>query len=417
MSNDLKPSPAVTVLSKLPIVLFCVVMLAMLGIMITGTNETIEEAKPKTEEVVITPPELDTQEKAGISEMPKPEEEPPPLETVSSPNAGPKVVTVIRDAPTAEDRKRFSAEKALLRSWRIERQKKALEAPMRVELASVKKVREETGQAPANPAQSSTARPANGVRNELQNELSEHVASLARDRKKTGYDDRINDRIDKEEFGERSHESQWTSPYRRDPGARYEVKTGTLIPSILLTGVNSDLPGQITAQVSQNVWDTATGRYLLIPQGSRLLGVYDSRVVTGQERVLIAWNRVIFPDGSSLTLEAMPGVDQAGYSGFHDQVDNHYFAVFGQAILMSLITGLSSYAVDTFGETGSGSADNPTLQSELGTSLATSLGQAGAKLLERNMAINPTLEIRPGYRFNVVTVKDLAFRGPYAGVR
>jgi type IV secretion system protein VirB10 len=141
----------------------------------------------------------------------------------------------------------------------------------------------------------------------------------------------------------------------------------------MVSGVNSDLPGSLIAQVSQNVHDTATGRSLLIPRGSKLYGVYGSRALYGQSRVLIAWNRVIFPDGSSVTLGAMSGADLAGYAGFHDQVDNHYLRVFGSAIMMSLITGGMSYAVDRVAgndSSGNGNESSTTLQDEMTAALA-----------------------------------------------
>ena len=116
----------------------------------------------------------------------------------------------------------------------------------------------------------------------------------------------------------------------------------------MLSGVNSELPGNLIAQVSQNIYDSARGRNLLIPQGSKLHGVYDSRVIYGQERVLIAWNRIIFPDGSAFTLGAMPGADMAGYAGFNDDVNNHYLRIFGSAMLMSGIMGDTAYAMDSF---------------------------------------------------------------------
>ena len=212
------------------------------------------------------------------------------------------------------------------------------------------------------------------------------------------------DRRDKEAFLDtRSRRAdEWTLGHQRQAGARCEIKTGTVIPGIMLTGVNSDLPGKIIGQVSQNVYDTATGRLLLIPQGSRLLGVYDSRVAVGQDRVLIAWNRIIFPDGSSITIDSMPGTDQAGYGGVEDQVNNHYFRIFGSAMIMSLISGGTAYAVDSLRpESSSNSNQNPTLRDEMGTALATQLGQASLQLLQQNVNIKPTLEIRPGFRFNI----------------
>mgnify|MGYP000629702635 CR=1 FL=1 len=190
-----------------------------------------------------------------------------------------------------------------------------------------------------------------------------------------------------------------------------EIKTGTVIPAVMVSGINSDLPGVMIAQVSQNVWNTANGKYLLIPQGSKLYGVYDSRVVYGQERVLIAWNRVIFPDGSSVTLGAMPGADSAGYAGFHDQVNNHYVRLFGSAFLMSGVTAGITYsqrqnqATNTYGA--------PSASSALSEALGQQLGQVTAQLIAKNLSISPTLEIRPGYRFNVVVTKDMTFSKPY----
>ena len=221
---------------------------------------------------------------------------------------------------------------------------------------------------------------------------------------------------DKEAFFERfaARDSAWILPHSRTAGQALELKTGAVIPGVMVTGINSDLPGSIIAQVSQNVFDTATGQHLLIPRGARLYGVYDSRVVYGQERVLVAWNRLIFPDGSAVTLGAMPGADMAGFAGYADKVDNHYARVFGSAAIMSLITGGMAYTMDSLG--GDGSSENPTLQDEMGSALAAQMGQTSLQLLQKNLNIKPTLEIRPGYRFNLVVTKDLVFQEPY-GVR
>lgn len=217
---------------------------------------------------------------------------------------------------------------------------------------------------------------------------------------------------DREEFLSRSREADWDSPHTRAAGRAYELQTGTVVPGVMLTGINSDLPGSLIGQVAQDVFDSATGRYLLIPKGSRLYGVYDSRVAMGQRRVLIAWQRLIFPDGSALTLEAMPGASRDGYAGFKDQVDNHYLRTFGNAILMSLITGGMAYSLDTLDDSG-GTDDKPSLQNEMGSALASQLGQASLQMLQQNMTIGPSLEIRPGYRFNVILTKDVAFEAPY----
>ena len=218
---------------------------------------------------------------------------------------------------------------------------------------------------------------------------------------------------DKEAFFDRAgKDSTWSLPHTRTAGQKFEVKTGAVIPGVMVTGINSDLPGNIIAQVSQNVFDSATGNHLLLPQGAKLFGVYDSRVIYGQERVLVAWNRVVFPDGSAITLGAMPGSDKSGYAGYSDQVDNHYFRIFGSAVLMSLMSGGMAYTMDSL-DTSNSESDKPTLQNEMGSALAAQLGQATLQLLQKNLNIKPTLEIRPGYQFNVIVTKDLVFERPY----
>ena len=115
------------------------------------------------------------------------------------------------------------------------------------------------------------------------------------------------------------------------PSTPYMLRACFVIPATLISGINSDLPGQIVAQVSQNVYDTPVGRYLLVPQGSRLIGSYDSKVAYGQGRVLVAWQRIVFPDGKALDMGAMPGSDGAGYAGLADKTNNHYLRIFGSA--------------------------------------------------------------------------------------
>lgn len=223
-----------------------------------------------------------------------------------------------------------------------------------------------------------------------------------------GYD--VSADIDKEQFFERSKpDTQWINQNIRTAGQKYEIKTGSVISAAMITSVNSDLPGNMIAQVTQNVYDSATGNYLLIPQGSRLFGVYDSRVIMGQQRVLVAWNRIVFPDGSAMTIPSIPGADMAGNSGFHQKVDNHYFRIFGSSILMALITAGTAYAVDE-----SNNSDNEnSLSSQLNSALAQQLGQTTSSLLQKHLNIKPTLEIEAGYRFNIVLTKDLVFGGSY----
>lgn len=218
--------------------------------------------------------------------------------------------------------------------------------------------------------------------------------------------------IDKEQFFERSQpDNQWINSNIRTAGQKYEIKTGSVIPAAMVTAINSDLPGNMIAQVTQNIYDSATGNYLLIPQGTKLFGVYDSRVIMGQQRVLVAWNRIIFPDGSAMTIPSIPGADMAGNSGFNQKVDNHYFRIFGSSILMALITAGTAYAVDE----NSNSDNENSLSSQLNSALAQQLGQASTSLLQKHLNIAPTLEIEPGYQFNIVLTKDLVFGGSYRG--
>jgi len=194
------------------------------------------------------------------------------------------------------------------------------------------------------------------------------------------------------------------------PHSPYELRAGFVIPGTLISGVNSQLPGQIMAQTSQDVFDTATGKHKLFPQGSRLVGTYSSEVAYGQARVLVAWQRIVFPDGKAMDIGAMPGADGAGYAGFKDQVDNHYVRIFGSALLMSAITAGVAYSQQN---QNTGSMNAPNAQSTLSSALGQQLGQATVQMITKNMNIAPTLEIRPGYRFNILVTKDLTLSKPY----
>lgn len=190
---------------------------------------------------------------------------------------------------------------------------------------------------------------------------------------------------------------------RIKPISPYEVKAGSVIPAVMLSGINSDLPGQILAQVSENVYDTASGKYLMIPQGSRLVGQYLNKVNTGQDRVMVTWQRIIYPDGSSLNIENMQGVDPSGYSGFEDKTDNHYKATFGQALLLSIFSAGAQLA-QPIPKAGS-LAYTP--QQVAAGSVSQQMAQYGMASMNRGMNIPPTITIRPGYRFNIMVNKDI----------
>jgi type IV secretion system protein VirB10 len=195
------------------------------------------------------------------------------------------------------------------------------------------------------------------------------------------------------------------------PLSPFEITTGTIIPAVLLTEANSDLPGLLTARVRENVYDSATGEHLLIPQGTVITGAYDSVVTYGQERLLVAWQRLLFPDGTKLNLGSMPGVDALGAAGFEDQVNHHYLRIFGGATLLSVIS--AGLQISQGGADYSNTTERQNLTDTLGAALGQNLGEAASQLIRRNLNVQPKIEIRSGYRFNVFVRKDLVFRGPY----
>jgi type IV secretory pathway VirB10-like protein len=210
-------------------------------------------------------------------------------------------------------------------------------------------------------------------------------------------------------FVNASIDTRTTSPDRvAVPASSYVVQAGNIIPAALITGIRSDLPGQITAQVTESVFDSPTGRFLLVPQGARLIGVYDSQVAFGQSRVLLIWTRLIMPNGHSIVLERQPGADTAGYAGLEDEVDNHWGALF-KAALLSTLLGVGSELGST---TGTGS--NSDVISALRRGSSDSLNQTGQKVVQQNLNIQPTLTVRPGFPVRVIVNRDLVLE-PYKG--
>lgn len=187
--------------------------------------------------------------------------------------------------------------------------------------------------------------------------------------------------------------------------SRYELKRGSVIPATLITGINSDLPGRITAQVSQNVYDSATGHHLLIPQGTKLFGRYDSKVSFGQSRVLVVWTDIIFTNGSTLQIGGMAGTDAEGYGGFNDKIDRHYLRTFGSAVLLAVIgTGIDMAVPES-----STLATQDTASDAARRNFVETFGRVAERTINKNLDVQPTLRIRPGYKFNVLVDQDMVF--------
>jgi type IV secretory pathway VirB10-like protein len=186
------------------------------------------------------------------------------------------------------------------------------------------------------------------------------------------------------------------------PLSPFVLQAGAVIPAALVTGIRSDLPGQIVAQVTQNVYDSPTGRSLLVPQGTRIIGQYDNGIGLGQRRVLLVWNRLIFPNGRSIVLERQPGADAQGYSGLEDGVDNHWWDLIKAAGLSTLLGVGAELASD----------DNDRLIRAIRDGAQDTINQAGQQIIQRQLQVPPTLTVRPGFPVRVIVTRDLILE-PY----
>ncbi len=193
------------------------------------------------------------------------------------------------------------------------------------------------------------------------------------------------------------------------PASPYQLMAGTLLSAAMVTGLNSDLPGECIATITEPVYDTVTGRTLLIPQGSRLLGQYNSEVTYGQSRILLVWNRIVMPDGSSIVLDRLPATDPQGYAGVSDRVDNHWSKLLAGAALSTLLGVGAELGSQNDGLSGTG---QQTVVVATSRSAEDSLNQVGQQITRRNLNVQPTLTVRPGFPVRVIVNKDLVLR-PY----
>jgi type IV secretion system protein VirB10 len=222
-------------------------------------------------------------------------------------------------------------------------------------------------------------------------------------------------RPETESAGEQPHTATLTPPAASatavqidSAGSPYTVWAGTVIPSLLITGVNSDLPGEVLGQTSRDVYDSRTQRILLVPKGSRLIGSYDNRSV-GTGRLIVSWTRLILPDGRSMVLPRLAGTDAQGRAGLHDEVDHHYGRVYGAALLTSALTA----GVQLSQPQQSALYAAPSTRQVAAGALGQTMGDVALESARRGLDVPPTIVIRPGQPFNVFLAGDLAFAGPY----
>ncbi|RUX26301.1 TrbI/VirB10 family protein [Mesorhizobium sp. M2A.F.Ca.ET.042.01.1.1] len=190
------------------------------------------------------------------------------------------------------------------------------------------------------------------------------------------------------------------------PASPYVLQAGAIIPAALITGIRSDLPGQITAQVTENIYDSPTGRFLLVPQGTRVIGQYSNDVGFGQRRILLVWNRLIFPNGRSIVLERQPGADAEGYAGLEDGVNYHWWDLAKAAGLSTLLSVGAELATD----------NNDRLINAIRNGAQDTINDAGQQIVRQQLNIAPTLTIRPGFPVRVIVVRDLVLE-PYGATQ
>ena len=355
----------------------------------------------------------------GIIGEPNEAQLPPPAPTKPQPEkplANPFVVKPVADAPTAppiepdavwrarlerEGREQLFREEQRQRMVRVQARGAAQDSPLGLDLKKLQTAEAARGQGTRS-GETATAR--TGSTSDL------YAAAL-----KAGIGGQAadpNGQQAKEDFLDRDPKSSGHLATRVvGPSSPYELKRGSVIPATLVPGINSDLPGRIIAQVSENVFDSATGTRLLIPQGTKLLGRYDSKVAFGQSRVLAAGPALLSPKGSTPHTGAVAGVEAEGYGGSPDEVDRHWFRTFGSAALLAVIgTG-----VDMAVPENSTLSNQTTASDAARRNFAEVFGRVAERTISKNLDVQPTLEIRPGYRFNVLVDRDLVLPGNYRG--
>lgn len=345
----------------------------------------------------------------GLSKLPKSYDDlPPKLGPPSPGDVGKAFVetekrTAKQGAPFDANPEEDAERAERIRQGRIAQQ--ALESGLFVRLSEKQSLRKGATSMDQGPAQLSAFRP---VSTEPGPSAADLVAKGALGQ---GLTDRSSEIIPSSQarklaFVNAKPDKETTNPHSLAAApSPYAIMAGSIIPASLITGLNSDLPGETIAQVTENVYDTVTGEHLLIPQGTRLVGKYDSVVAYGQKRALVVWSRLILPNGNSIVLDNLPATDVAGYAGLEDQVDIHTWQLLKGIALATLL------GVGTQLSLGSNQGD---LVKAFQESIQQTTDRAGQRLVEREMDVQPTITVRPGWPLRVIVSKDLVLR-PYGG--
>jgi type IV secretion system protein VirB10 len=303
------------------------------------------------------------------------------------------------------------------REQAYQREQEAILAPPMVKTADFRTAAGENSSPPGNELASQIGALAQAAKDQSNNGIGALAKDLGlRSGTRPADYEQQNDQGQKEKFLDKVRTREiddYLRSTRTAPLGKYEIKAGWDIPGVLEQAMNSDLPGEVKALVRSNVYDTATGKYLLIPQGSRLLGTYNSHVTYGQKGLQVIWTRIIFPDGSAVDLDGMVGDDAKGNSGFRFDVDNHYKRLIG----MALLTSVFAAGIEISQRNQTSVLATPTVGQTTSAAVGQQLGELGVEVTRRNLNVQPTIKIPIGYRFNVRVNKDILFDSPYEPVQ
>ena len=218
-----------------------------------------------------------------------------------------------------------------------------------------------------------------------------------------GVDPAVAAQVRNKAFLKEAAENGYLAEVLKPKMGEYEITAGSVIPAVMLSGINSDLPGTIVAQTRQTVYATNDPNTVLIPQGARLIGRYSSDVAYGQERILAAWDEMILPNGSRISMRGMAAADGQGQSGIEDQVNNHFFKTWGSALLVSML----GVAAQQSQPQNQGTLNTPSASAQAAAAAMNSLSEVGSKILQKNLNVSPTLQVRPGMTFNVMVNRSI----------